>query len=198
MRRRAWASTVFGALATAAICIVAAQAETPITPAARQYAAAEQAFQAKDDTLAEQLYSKFIEADGDDPRAWFRIGLIEQRRGSFRAALNAYDRAIESAPSTGGPEIAQVLAKARFNRAVLLLESAAADLNRIAPGTLEEALDQSRQSMTTQLHAALQTAGAPTTAEPARPATTRRGAALGYVFEVQDATDQKSIKKEPH
>lgn len=190
---------VFGAVAAAVICSVTAQAETPIPPTVRQYAAAEQAFQAKDDSLAERLYSKLVEAGGDDPRVWFRIGLIEQRRGSFRAALDAYDKAMESAPSVSTPELAQVIAKVRFNRAVLLLDSAAADLNRISPGTLDAGFDQSRQAMATQLNSALRIAGAPASGEQPRPATTSRGAAaLGYVFEVKDATDQGSSKKEPH
>ena len=48
-----------------------------------QYALADQSFRAGDYIRAEQLYGKILAAHGDEPNAWFRIGLIQQRRHAF-------------------------------------------------------------------------------------------------------------------
>jgi tetratricopeptide (TPR) repeat protein len=169
---------------------------TESTSTARQYVQAEQAFRAGDYSQAEQLYSKIIEAHGDEPTAWFRIGLMRQRRQSFRAALNAYDSALSCAPAESSEEITQVLAKVRFNRALLLLESAARDLKSIAPGALDQNLDVARETLTAHVDAALRAADSEVTVEP--PKSAAGNSASGYVYEAKTAVVTVGPIKERH
>jgi tetratricopeptide (TPR) repeat protein len=175
-----------------------------LTSTARQYGVAEQAFRAGDLTQAEQLYSKILESHGDEPIAWFRIGLIQQRRQSFRAALNAYDSALACATGETSEEITQVLTKVRFNRAVLLLESAARDLKGIAPGALEQNLDLTREALTTHVDAALRIADSQVSVEPPISAPANKssakgyGSAKGYVYEVKTAVVTVGPFEEQH
>jgi tetratricopeptide (TPR) repeat protein len=150
-----------------------------------QYALADQSFRAGDYSRAEQLYGKILAAHGDEPNAWFRIGLIQQRRHAFKAALNAYDNALACAPDQGTEELAQVLAKIRFNRSVLLLESAAKDLKSIPPGTLKEDLDGIRENLAAHVDAALLAAEAPAVEAPPQTARSDPSSARGYLYEVR-------------
>lgn len=172
------------------LCVAAVQAPAAPPQAgspsiATQYALAEQSFRAGDLNRAEQLYGNILAAHGDEPNAWFRIGLIQQRRHAFRAALNAYDNALASAPDEGGEELAQVLAKIRFNRSLLLLESAARDLKSISPGTLQQDLDGIRETLAAHVDAALLAAEAPTVDAPPKAARAGNPSARGYVYEVR-------------
>jgi tetratricopeptide (TPR) repeat protein len=162
----------------------------PLTAIARHYALAEQAFRAGDFTQAEKVYSKIIESHGDEPMAWFRIGLMEQRRQSFRAALNAYDSALASGTGETSDEVAQVLAKVRFNRAVLLLESAARDLKGIAPGALDQNLDATREALTAHVDAALRVADSEVSVDVPVSAAADKPSAKGYA----SAKDYASAK----
>ncbi len=153
------------------------------------YAQAEQAFRAGDTAEAEKLYARILETRGDEPLAWFRIGLIQQRRQVFKSALNAYDTALACAAGDSTEGVAEVLAKVRFNRAILLLESAAKDLQGIPAGTLAPNLDTVRERLAIQVDAALHLADSDVPAAPA--ATAMRGAAQGravakgYVYEIK-------------
>jgi tetratricopeptide (TPR) repeat protein len=162
--------------------------QPPLTAIARHYALAEQAFRAGDFTQAEKVYSKILEFHGDEPFAWFRIGLMQQRRQSFRAALNAYDSALACATGEPSDEIRQVLAKVRFNRAVLLLESAAKDLKAIAPGALEQNLDLTREALTTHVDAALRVADSEVSVDPPVSAAAGKPSATGYASAKGDAS----------
>jgi tetratricopeptide (TPR) repeat protein len=176
------------AVAVLALIALQAQAAAPqqgITPNATQYMLAEQSFRAGDLTRAEQIYSKILEAHGDEPLAWFRIGLIQQRRQSFRAALNAYDSALAWAPGESSEEITRVLAKVRFNRALLLLESAAKDLKAIAPGVLEQDLDATREALTARVDDALLAADDSVPADVPRASRVTPSSAKGFLYEVK-------------
>ena len=178
------------AVSAALLALVALQAQAAapqqgITPIATQYVLAEQSFRAGDLTRAEQIYSKILEAHGDEPLAWFRIGLIQQRRQSFRAALNAYDSALAWAPGESSEEITRVLAKVRFNRALLLLESAAKDLKAIAPGVLEQDLDATREALTARVDDALLAADDSVTADVPKAARVAPSSAKGFLYEVK-------------
>jgi predicted Zn-dependent protease len=173
-------------IASVAVRAQAASPQQGITPIAVQYAQAEQSFRAGDLARAEQLYSKLLESHGDEPLAWFRIGLIQQRRHSFRAALNAYDSALAWAPGESSEETTRVLAKVRFNRALLLLESAAKDLKGIAPGVLDRDLDATREAITARVDAALLAADATVTVDAPKSArATPPSSAKGFVYEVK-------------
>jgi tetratricopeptide (TPR) repeat protein len=183
---------------------VEAAPQPALTSIARQYVLAEQAFRAGDFTQAEQLYSKILESHGDEPIAWFRIGLIQQRRQSFRAALNAYDSALACATGETSDEITQVFAKVRFNRAVLLLESAARDLKGITPGALEQTLDLTREALTAHVDAALRVADSQVSIDPPISAPANKssakgyGSAKGYVYEVKTAVVTVGPFEEQH
>jgi len=186
-------------LACAAAQTQAAGAEGGPPPLARQYVLAEQSFRAGDFTQAEQLYSKILEVHGDEPLAWFRIGLIQQRRRSFRAALNAYDSALACASAESSDEMTRVLAKVRFNRALLLLDSAARDLKGIAPGVLEQDLDVTREALARHVDAALAAADSAITVDA--PRAVHRGTAppaKGYVYEVKKAVVTAGPVEEEH
>ena len=153
----------------------------------RQYLLAEQAYAEGDYAQAEQLYSKIIETHGDEPTAWFRIGLIQQRRESFKAALAAYDNALACGVDPQSELQILVLAKARYNRALLLLQGASRDLNNIPPGVLDSALDQTRESLARQVNGVLQTADAEGTSPP-RSVGARKSSARGYVYEAKSVS----------
>jgi tetratricopeptide (TPR) repeat protein len=162
---------------------------------ARELALAESAFQAGDFAQAELQFRKIIEVHGDEPNAWLRIGLIQQRRHAFKAALSAYDSALSCAAAD--TDSSQVFAKVRFNRALLLLESAAQDLRGIRPGVLAESLDLTRETLAAHVEAALRSAGS---AGPAEPPTSAAAAssALGYVYEVKRPVAPVAPIGEPH
>jgi predicted Zn-dependent protease len=174
---------------TPAAAPTADPARSATTSIAGQYAQAEQAFRAGDFAEAEKLYAQILDTHGDEPVAWFRIGLIQQRRQVFKAALNAYDNALACAAGDTTEVVAQVLAKVRFNRAILLLESAAKDLQGIPSGTLEQTLDDVRAGLTTQVDAALRLADSEVAVAPAAPATRalarEQAAAKGFVYEIK-------------
>jgi tetratricopeptide (TPR) repeat protein len=176
----------------------AAGAQDGPPPLARQYLLAEQSFRAGDFTQAEQLYSKILEVHGDEPMAWFRIGLIQQRRRSFKAALNAYDSALACAPTVSSDEMARLLAKVRFNRALLLLDSAARDLKGIAPGALEQDLDATREALAAHVDAALLAADSSVTVDPPKALHGGTAPAKGYVYEVKQAVVMVGPVEEQH
>jgi tetratricopeptide (TPR) repeat protein len=183
---QSFAAVPMGAALAAGTGAAPAASHAEPTGVAREYSIAERAFQAGNLTEAEVLFTKIIEAHGDEPNAWLRIGIIQQRRHSFKAALSAYDNALSCAPPAGG-NAATVAAKAHFNRALLLLEAAAQDLRGIGPGVLADSLDFTRETLAAHVDAALQSAGSagpPDAPEP--PASAAAGSsALGYVYVVK-------------
>jgi tetratricopeptide (TPR) repeat protein len=163
---------------------------------AQEYALAERAFQAGELAQAELLFTKIIEAHGDEPNAWLRLGLIQQRRHVFKAALSAYDNALACTSLAAG-DPSQVFAKVHFNRALLLLESAASDLRGIPPGVLADSLDLTRETLAAHVEAALRSAGSPEPAESPMSAAAAPSA-LGYVYEVKTPVVTVGPIEEPH
>jgi tetratricopeptide (TPR) repeat protein len=125
-------------------------------PLLMEYAEAEQAFKGGDLSLALQRYMKIIETHGDQPLAWFRIATIHQQRQSLAAALHAYDAALSSAKAVGPPgTLPAALARIRYNRALLLIDSAARDLHDIPATALTHDLELSREAVSEHLDDAL-------------------------------------------
>jgi tetratricopeptide (TPR) repeat protein len=60
---------------------------------------ADMAYQKKDWTTAEKLYSQLSQASGNVPRYWYRLGVSAQGQGEHQTALNAF----EKAKSKGSP-----------------------------------------------------------------------------------------------
>lgn len=152
------------AMAIAGASTAAAQTDHPGRPVASAgvagYVQAEQAFQAGDLSRARELYAQLTEQSADQPLAWFRLGLIQQRQQAARAALHAYDQALSQAQTQAdAPDTKELLAKIRFNRALLLLEVAAEDLQKIAPQALSRELEVTRAAVQQHLGAALLSAG---------------------------------------
>jgi len=197
---RLLALTLLAALPTAP-ALSAGTAAAPAMPraeptgVAREFALAERAFQSGDFEQAELLFRKIIDAHGDEPNAWLRIGLIQQRRHAFKAALSAYDSALSCA--SAATDTSQVFAKVRFNRALLLLDSAAQDLRAIRPGVLAESLDLTRETLAAHVEAALLSAGSAGPAEPP-PSAAAGSSALGYVYEVKRPVAPVAPTGEPH
>lgn len=187
-----WIAIAGDAAASTAASPTAASPAAAALPISRQYLLAEQAYVAGDYAQSEKLYSKIIEAHGDEPTAWFRIGLIQQRRESFKAALTAYDNALACGVDPQSEQQQQVLAKVRYNRALLLLQGAARDLNNISPGILDPQLDQVRESLSKEVNGVLQIADAAVIQSP-RSSIARKSSAKGYVYEVK----RVSITVEP-
>lgn len=157
-------------------------------PLAREYAQAEQAFQAGDLNTAQERYSKILHTHGDQPLAWFRLGVIYQRQQDPRAALRAYESAVASADhAAASDETRKVLGKARFNRALLLLQGASEDLGRVPAGLLDKDLDASRKIITAHVDAALLAVGNQPLRERASPARDSDVAsARGYLYTVPE------------
>jgi tetratricopeptide (TPR) repeat protein len=153
-------------------------------PFAQEYALAEQAFRAGDLNKAQERYSKILHTHGDQPLAWFRLGVIYQRQQDPRAALRAYESALVSADrAAASDETRRIMGKARFNRAVLLLQGASDDLGQVPPGLLDRDLDVSREVMAEHVNAALLAVGIQPSRRRAEAAQDSDAAgAKGYVY----------------
>lgn len=149
---------VFAILCLTIVSLSATAAEVPSRnyAARAEFARAEQAFEAGDLTRASQMYSKILEQDNAQPFAWFRLGLAHHQLRNFRQALQAYDNALRYAESTiDAPDLAATVAKTRFNRALLLLDEVATDLQQIPADRLERELESTRIAVHEYVRAAL-------------------------------------------
>lgn len=150
------------------VTTASAQSNGHLDAAARaEYARAEQAFQAGDLTRSSQIYSRILEHDNAQPFAWFRLGLAHHQLKNFRAALQAYDSALRYAEGAAGiPDLEQTVAKTRFNRALLLLDEVARDLQHISADQLNDELESTRVAVHEYVRAALRSAGSRESLDP--------------------------------
>jgi tetratricopeptide (TPR) repeat protein len=156
--------------------------ETIAAATRTEYARAEQAFQVGDLTRASQMYSKILERDNAQPFAWFRLGLAHHQLKNFRQALQAYDNALRYAETAiDAPDLAATVAKTRFNRALLLLDEVAQDLQHIPADGLDSEFESTRVAVHEYVRAALSSANSQRRLDPIEKKST--GArARSYVY----------------
>lgn len=156
-----------------------------VSAAQAEYTLAERAFQTGDLAHASELYARILEQHGDQALAWFRVGLIHHRQQAFRPALHAYDKALDCADAqVAGTPDEEAIAKIRFNRALLLMDAAANDLQSIPPEVLSKDMETTREVVHHHVSSALLSAGSSVQLDPIK--KSKSGAkARSYVYTAQ-------------
>jgi tetratricopeptide (TPR) repeat protein len=178
--------TVLGLVGVLLSLATKAQDEPPPRMIAQsEYVRAERLFESGDITRAAQLYSRILEKNSEQPFAWFRLGIIYQQLEKFRPSLQAYDSALlyaEQDPSNA--EMREVVAKAHFNRAMLLMDAAAQDLQQIQDDVLNENQEASRVEVHRYMSEALRAAKSRQQLERIQMSRTSERA-KGYVYSAE-------------
>ena len=144
------------------------------------YSQGEQAYAAGDWDTARDRYLDITKLDAGQAPAWLRLGVIQHRTGHWRESLGAYDQVLTLYAATPeAPEAAELVAKARYDRALLFLSAAKDDLAAVEGSPLDPALLRSRAVIAVRVDDALRAsspdaanemAAAPAVIERAAPA----------------------------
>lgn len=121
------------------------------------YASAEQAYRENALEAAEDAYRRLLEVAPGHANAWFQFGNVCQLLGKTTEAMAAYERALGLLPvqQSKDHEMRELAAKVHYNRALLRIAVAQADLEDIEQDSLPTRLSDRRTELMRLLSALL-------------------------------------------